>query len=413
MLGELYRRILQRGSIDEMELKKTLKELQRALLTADVEVEQVLKLTKRIEERFKGEAKKSINTTKLLGRVIYEELKDLLGREGELPLEPQKVMLVGLYGAGKTTTAAKLARYFSQRGLKSYLASVDFDRPAGREQLRQLAPKAQATYIDGESPREVVERAEEAYRKGGVVVLDTPGRNALDEDLLRELREVWEAFQPHRVVLVVAADTGSAVKKHAKALSEAVPLDGVIITKFEGSGRAGGALSAAAEVGIPIYFLGTGEKLEELEPFKQEWVVKKLLGLPTLEKVAEEVGRAKAESLGEFSLLAFQEQMKALKGSSLSSLISSLGISVPEEMLLKGEVEMKKMDAIINSMTPEERANPELVVKSPSRIRRIARGSGTAEGDVKKLLKQFFKAKKLFKKMKRNRGMLGRLLTGG
>jgi len=414
MLKDIYRKILGKGSIDDLELKATLKELQRALLAADVDVPLVLEKTKAIEKRFKEERAKSLSSSKLLSRIVYEELKDLFGKEGRLPLKEQKIMLVGLYGMGKTTTAAKLAHYFQKRGIGAVLASADFDRPAGREQLRQLAEKVGAKYVEGSSPEEVVEKARDV--KGKVVILDTAGRNALDEALLQELKEVYESFKPDAVVFVVGADVGSGIKKHLQRLREAVPVTGGIITRFEGSGRAGGALSAFYEEDVPVLFVGTGEKIEDLEEFSKEEAIKKMLGIPSLKGMAKELMEVKnLEPTTEFSLISFQQQMKALGGMSLGKLFGNMGLELPQDALIKGEQELKKMDAIINSMTPYERNHPEVVVKSPSRIRRIAKGSGTSEQEVKKLLKQFFKAKKLFKKMKRNRGMLGKLqqLMGG
>ncbi len=428
-LGEKLREAIQkftgRSVVDENAVKQLIKDLQRVLIAGDVEVKLVFQLSKKIEERIKKEETKGASLREHTLKIVYEELEKLLQGEKYSPeIKKKRIMLVGLYGSGKTTTAGKLALFYKNRGLSVAVVGADFDRPAAREQLKQLAEKIGVKYYSsGNNTEEAVKNAIKESKED-VIIIDTAGRNAFNDELGEEIKNIYNISKPEEVFLVLPADSGKVAKKHAMQFNEFVPLNGVVITRMEGSGKGGGALSSVASLKIPVAFIGTGEKLEDLEIFDAKKFVGKLLGVPDLAGLIEKVKEVqrkfdiKEEDLEEFTVENFYKQLQATKSmGSLSGIMASFGMSnVPKDMIKKSEEEMQKFEAIINSMTKEERKHAEIITKERGRVERIAKGAGVKSEDVRKFLNQFFKMEKMMKKLKGNRNVKKRLeglLKGG
>lgn len=411
--------------LDTREVDAIIKELQRVLLRADVDVRLVLDLSERIKKKFfSQEIPPGFSKRDVLVKILYDELVALLGGEVQAPYTvprvPYRIMLIGIEGSGKTTTAAKLARYLKNAGYRVGLVAADTHRPGAYEQLQQLAAKVGVDFYGdpgATDPRIVVERGlrELGSRGVQVFVIDTAGRHKDEESLMQEAVELYRVLKPDDVVLVIDATLGKEVAKQAKAFRERLPLGHVIITKLDGSAKGGGALSAVAATGARIAFIGTGEKPEDFDVFDPRKFVARLLGMPDLEALLsrfraleeKERERVKLIASGRFTLLDLREQLIELrKMGPLSKILEMLGGSPipvkgsPEE----GEKDIDKWLAIMNSMTQEELLRPEIIDRS--RMVRIARGSGTTVRDVKKLLESYSQAKKLMKQLSRSRARL-------
>jgi signal recognition particle subunit SRP54 len=403
--------------VDEQAVNELVKEIQKALITADVNVKLVFELSKRMKEKaLSKEMLKGATVRQHVIKVIFEELESILGQSYTPRLDRHKVMLVGLYGSGKTTTSAKIAYHYSKKGLKPLLVSVDNDRPAAKEQLRQLSEKIKVPFCthDG-SGVEIVKKCMQGS-KADVTIVDTAGRNAFDEGLAKELKDLYAEFRPDEVFLVVSADIGQVAGKHAKAFSQAVPITGVIVTKMDGSGKAGGALSAVAETGTKLAFIGLGEKVESFEVYNSERFVSKLLGMPDFQSLMEQMKEIeksiKVEGEQEFDLETFYAQMKAAKSAGpLSGLMTNMmgQMNVSKDMAENMDTMMAKFETIINSMTRAEKKDPELIRKSSTRAERIAKGSGTSEKEVRALVNQFMKSKEIYQKLSKDRGFRNKM----
>ncbi len=402
-----FERLRLGGDVDD-----ALREIQRALILSDVNVKTVKELTERIKERIREEKKKypGVPARDLAYKIIFEEIVNIMGGKGRpFPVVPQKILLVGLFGSGKTTTAAKLAKWFKKRGLKPLLVALDVHRPAAYHQLKQLAEKVGVDFYGEEGARDPVGIAERALEvQADVYIFDSAGRSALDDELMEELRRIKEVVIPDKTLLVIPADIGQVAAREAREFNERVGIDGVVITKMDGSGKAGGALTACHEAGVPVYFIGTGESPDDLEEFDAERFVGRLLGVPDLKALMERF-QGKEEDLeellkGEFDINAFYKQLKAFNEMGpLDKVLQMLGIStVPEDVIEDARKKFKKYDAIYKSMTKQERAHPEIL--NESRIRRIARGSGTTVEDVRAFLRDYRRAKKMFEKLRKSRG---------
>ncbi len=406
--------------VDEKLINELVKDIQRALLQSDVNVNLVLNLTKRIKERaLKEKPPKTISQKEFLIKVVYEELVAFLGGEEykiEVKHKPFKIMLVGLFGSGKTTTAGKLGRYFSKRGFKVALMGLDVHRPAAPEQLEQIADKAKVHCFINKKEKnalKLLKQYESELNKFDVVIADTAGRDALSKDLIDEINRLHTEFKPDENFLVISGDIGQAAEFQAKAFHEACKITGVIVTKLEGTAKGGGALSACAVTGAPVVFIGVGEKVDDLEHFNPQRFVGRLLGMgdieTLLEKAKEAITEEEAEDLGkkflkgEFNLLDLYEQMEAVKKmgplSKIVEMIPGFGqVNLPKEMLQGQEENLKKWKHVMQSMTKEELEDPEIITSS--RIERIAKGSGCSTSTVRELLKQYRQGKKLMKMMK-------------
>jgi signal recognition particle subunit SRP54 len=416
-LENIFSKVRNRGRLNERDIDEVSREIRLALLEADVNVRVVKAFIGRVKERAVGqELSKALDPGQQFIKIVHEELVETLGgTTGKLTMSskpPTVVMLAGLQGSGKTTAAGKLARLLKSQGLQPLLVGADLQRPAAVEQLRVLAGRVDVPfYSDPSDPVTVARGAiEEAQRLGrNIVIVDTAGRLQIDTELMDELRAIDAAVEPQNTLLVVDAMTGQEAVNVAEAFNEAVGLDGVILTKIDGDARGGAALSVKEVVGKPILFAGTGEKLDEFEPFHPDRMAGRILGmgdvLTLIEKVEstfEEDEKRKAEEIlssGRFTLEDFLEQMQQVKR--MGPLQNVLGMlpGVPKE-IKNAEIddrEIARVEAIIRSMTPEERRKPDLI--NGSRRARIAKGSGVTTSEVNNLLKQFKQVQSMMKGM--------------
>jgi len=427
------KKLLRASAVDEDAVRELIRDLQRALLMADVNVRLVLDLSRRVEERaLKEEIPPGISRREHVIKVVYEELTRFLGeRQVPLKIDPKRrnvFMLVGIQGSGKTTTAAKLARYLQKRGYRTALICADTYRPGAYAQLRQLADQINVPVYGDEDESDPVRIALDGLRRFenyDVILIDTAGRHKDETSLIDEMRRLESKIHPDETILVIDGTIGQQAATQAEAFHKATPIGSIIVSKLDGSAKGGGALSAVTATGAPIKFIGTGEKIDDLEPFDPPRFVGRLLGMGDLQGLLERVReaevkvpkrRAKAFLSGRFTLTDMYEQFEAMQKmgpiSKILRMIPGFGYEIPDEMMEVAGEQIKKWRAIIQSMTPEERENPK-IIKS-SRIRRIARGSGTSERDVKLLLQQYNRLKKMVKALRRRRiPFLGRTgLTG-
>jgi len=413
--------------IDEAAVKSLVKDLQRALLLGDVNVQLVYDLSKRIEKRSLSEKPDpGVSMNEHVLKIVYNELISLMGTGKKIELRPQKIMVCGLFGSGKTTQIGKIAKYLKVRGLGVGSICADVTRPAAFEQLQQLSEVVGCDFYGSKIEKKAENIVSDGLKKlkNEVIIADTSGRSALDEELIEELKRVEKAFKPDERILIISADIGQIAKKQAEEFDKAVGLTGIVVTKMDGSAKGGGALSAVAASGAKIMFLGTGEKIADIEEFNPEKFVGELLGVPDFEalmkKIREAAPEMEKEMKGipeEFDLETFYKQMKsAKKMGPLKGILGNLGLSdVPKEILEESEKKLDIYEAIISSMTKDERKNPEIIKKSQLRIERIAKGSGTEPGSVKKFLAEFFKMKKVYEKLRKSKGLqknLEKMLKG-
>ncbi|MEM1606755.1 MAG: signal recognition particle protein Srp54 [Candidatus Bathyarchaeia archaeon] len=421
-LYESLKKIFGAPTVDENIIRELVRDLQRALLQADVNVRLVLDLSKRIEDRaLREKVPSGIPRKEHVVKVVYEEIVRLLGEKAvPLNITPGKrsvFMLVGIQGSGKTTTTAKLARYFQKKGLKVALICADTFRAGALAQLSQLAAQINVPIYGDEREKNPIKVALDGLKKFenyDVVIVDTAGRHKDEKSLVEEMKMLQEAIKPNEVILVIDGTIGQQAAIQAKAFHEATPLGSIIVTKLDGSARGGGALSAVAATGAPIKFIGTGEKIDDLEVFDPPRFVGRLLGMGDLRSLLEKVREAetkvpeeriKAMLSGRFTLTDMYEQFEAIRSmgpfSRILKMIPGLGYEIPDDLISVAEDRLEKWRVIIQSMTPEERENPRII--NASRIRRIARGSGTSEKDVKDLLKQYMLMRKMMKTLRRRR----------
>ncbi|MCK4319287.1 signal recognition particle protein [Candidatus Micrarchaeota archaeon] len=419
-LRQLISKITKKPYIDESEVKLFIKDLQRILISSDVEVKLVFQLSKNIEKRALTEEKKQgLTLREHLLKVVYDELVALMGESYSPRIDKHKVLLLGLFGSGKSTTASKLAYFYKKKGLSVLLVGADVERPAAQEQLEQLASQIEVEYFTIKGEKDASKIVDEALKnsKENVIIVDSAGRSAFDGELKDELKGISDSLKPDESFLVVSGDIGQVAGKQAKEFSEALPITGVVVTKMDGRGKGGGALSAVAATGSKIAFIGTGEKKDDFEIYNSSKFVERLLGIPDIEGLMEKMKHiAESEKLEQkqfekFTIKAFYQQMKAAKKMGpLDGVFSMMGLSdVPEEVLHQGETKLKRFEAIINSMTEDERENAELVKKSKSRIDRISKGAGVASEEVREFLSQFFKMEGMFKRFKKDRGFRKKL----
>ncbi len=429
-------RLRGRGRLTEDNIGEALREVRTALLEADVALPVVREFIEAVRTRAVGQqVLKSLSPGQELVRVVRDELTRLMGEASEgLKLNvapPAVILLAGLQGSGKTTTAAKLARHLKLRDKKNVmLVSVDVYRPAAIEQLRLLAADIDVDFCDSEAdekPVDIVERAlaEARRRVRDVIIVDTAGRLHVDDEMMQEVRQLHAVAQPVETLFVVDSMTGQDAANTARAFGDALPLTGVILTKADGDARGGAALSIRSVTGKPIKFIGVGEKVDALEPFHPDRMASRILGmgdvLGLIEEAEQKLDREKAEKLAEklkkgrdFGLDDFQGQIREMRNmGGMAGLLDKLpGVpagAAGANLAGFGDKEMVRFDAIINSMTPQERRFP-AVIKG-SRRRRIAAGSGTEVQDVNRLLKQFAQMQKMMKRMRKKGGMAN-LLRG-
>lgn len=421
----------------EKAVEEFVRDLQRELLKSDVNVKLVLELSQRIKERALKEPPPSLVSRRdWFVKIVYDELSRFFGGDVEPRVDPPRIpwiiMLVGVQGSGKTTTAGKLALFYQRRGYKTGLVSTDTYRPGALDQLKTLAERVGALFYGEASgdPEAIAERGvrELLSRGAEIVIVDTAGRHGYGEEerLLEEMKRISKRINPDEIMLVIDASMGQKAYDLAKRFHSYTPVGAIIVTKLDGTARGGGALSAVAATGASIKFIGLGEKLEELEVFKPRRFAGRILGLGDLEGLLErlkEIEDAKAleetaEEIarGKITLRALYRQLKAAKSmGSLSKILqylpgTGLFLNVSKETLKLGDEKIRKWLAIMDSMTYEELDNPDIIDKS--RIRRIAVGSGVEVEDVKELLSHYKSMKKLLAKLKRDKTLLRRLGLG-
>ena len=450
-LGESLRNTLAKlaksGTIDEKSIKEMVRDMQRALLQADVNVKLALKLTREIERRAIDEKPNAgVSAREHVVKIVYEELVKVLGTPRELKPRKMTIMMVGLYGQGKTTTCGKLGKWFAKKGLKVGFIAADVHRPAAYEQLKTLAVQSNAIFygepdawkgqeaddtnaqLAGQTAARIVERGIKELRpKCDVIIVDTAGRDKLEEGLIEEMKQVFEIAKPDEKFLVMDAQVGQQAGPQARAFHEAVQVTGVIITKLDGTAKGGGALSAVSETNAPVMWIGVGEKIDDLEKFDQARFVSRLLGMgdiQTLLEKAQEVVKdedkaeetAKKIMQGRFSLVEMREQMEMLSGMGpLSKVLDMIpGFASARSRMQNAQMEatQKKFEqfkTIMGSMTRYEMENPG-EIKS-SRIKRISRGAGVDPKEVKELLQYYETSKRTMKGIAGNKKMQRKLMA--
>jgi signal recognition particle subunit SRP54 len=421
-LNDALKKVFRAPVMDEKTVKELVRDLQRALLQADVNVKLVLEVSKRIEERaLKEKVPPGVSRREHVVKVVYEELTRFLGEKpASLKIEPGKrkvIMLVGIQGSGKTTASGKLAKYFQKRGLKTALVCTDTYRPGAYDQLNQLASRANIP-VYGEPKEKKSEKIAlmglKQFKDYDLVIIDTAGRHKEEKGLIDEMKRLEKVIKPDETILVIDGTIGQQASIQAKALHEATPIGSILVSKLDGSARGGGALSAVAAIGAPIKFISSGEKLDDIEPFVPSRFVGRLLGMGDLQSLVDKVRDAevkvpekkvRAFMSGKFTLTDMYEQFESMKKvgplKGLLKMIPGMSYNIPDEQMNMAEDALKKYRVIIQSMTPKEREKPKIL--SSSRIRRVARGSGTTEKDVKQLLTQYNQMRKMMKTFRRKR----------
>ena len=415
-LDSIFSHLRGRGKLTEANIKEAMREIRLALLEADVNFQVVKDFVQRVREKSLGqEVMRSLTPGQQVIKIVRDELTALMGEEHRplsmAPQAPTIVLLMGLQGSGKTTTAAKLARTMREAGHRPLLVAADVYRPAAMQQLQTLGDSLTIPVYMEEGSRDAVAICRHAREHAlahdrDVLILDTAGRLQIDETLMQELQEIKHATPPHHSLLVVDAMTGQEAVKVATTFDEIVGIDCTVLTKLDGDARGGAALSIKAVVGKPIQFIGMGEKLDALEPFHPDRMASRILGmgdvLTLIEKAERSIDHETAAALEQkirqaaFTLEDFREQLQQLKEMGpLDSLMSMIPGVKGAKLPSVDESELKKVEAIISSMTPAERQSHHII--NGSRRKRIARGSGTSVEDVNRLLKQFAQTQKLMK----------------
>ncbi|BAD40450.1 signal recognition particle protein [Symbiobacterium thermophilum] len=438
-LQEAFKRLRGKGKLTESDVNEALREVRLALLEADVNFKVVKSFIARVKERAVGqEILESLNPAQMVIKIVYEELVALMGGESVglnmADRPPTIIMLCGLQGAGKTTHAAKLALKLKKEGKKPLLVAADVYRPAAIKQLEVLGEQVGVpVYSEGDqaSPVDIAQHAVAyaAEERRDVIIVDTAGRLTIDEELMEELQQIKARIQPHDTLLVLDAMIGQDAVTTAEHFHTKLGIDGVILTKLDGDTRGGAALSVREVTGRPIKFVGVGEKLDALEPFYPDRLASRILGmgdvLTLIEKAQEQVDRKQAEEMArkmlkaQFDFEDFLEQLRALQRMGpLQDILKMLpGVGAQLKDINIDEKELKHIEAIILSMTPKERRNPDII--NVRRRERIARGSGRPIAEVHRLIKQFEQTRKLMKqlggmeKMLKRGGKLPRLPGGG
>ncbi len=420
-LNGALRKLARSSTVDEATIKTVVRDIQRALIQADVNVKLVLQLTKTIEKRaLEEQPPAGVSKKEHIIKIVYEELTEFLGTEAKpigIKEKPTVLLTVGIQGSGKTTSIAKLARYFQKRGYKVGLVCSDTWRPGAYHQLKQLVEPFGVEVFGDPKEKDAVKLAREGveyFKERGVdvIIVDSAGRHKEEKGLIEEMKRISSSINPHEVILVIDGTLGQQAYNQALAFKEATPIGSIIVTKLDGSAKGGGALSAVAATGAPIKFIGVGERIDDLEPFDPKRFVSRLLGLGDIQGLLEKFEelqkqqRLKEEDVekflrGKFNLKDMYTQLEAMGKmgplKQILQMIPGMGYSLPDDMVKVGEEKLRRYRIIMDSMTEEELENPDII--SYSRIKRIARGSGTTTREVRELLNQYHQMKKMFKSM--------------
>jgi signal recognition particle subunit SRP54 len=406
--------------VDDTLIQELIKDIQRALLVSDIQVSLVFELTKKIKQRLQTEKTPATITKKEhIIQIVYDELTAIMGTgTATLALEhkPTIVLLVGLFGNGKTTTTAKLAKYYTKRAKKVAIISIDTTRPAAFTQLKQLGEQIHVPVFGDptqKDPVKVYQSQQEHLQDFDIVFVDTAGRDALTPELVTEITQIQHAVKPHQTVLIMNADIGQSAQAVARGFKEQCAVTGVIISKMDGTAKGGGALTACAIVQAPVLFIGTGEKVDEFSEFKPRNFVGQLLGMGDIEtllvKAQDAFDQVNTQDLskrllkGEFTLIDLYEQMQAMQkmgplGKVMELIPGFSSAQLPKEALAVQEEKMKLWKFVMDSCTKAELEDPSII--SVTRIERIAKGSGTDEKEVRELLKHYKQSKKMIKVFK-------------
>lgn len=434
MLGSLgenltntMKKLVGMSVIDKKTVKEVVKEIQRALIQSDVNIALVLDLSKKIEKRALDEKPpKGITPREHVITIIYEEMVNLLGSEAvglDINQKPYKILLLGLQGSGKTTTIGKMCKYLIKKGFNPAVVCTDTWRPAAYEQLKQLTEEMQIPLYgdpDNNDALDLAEKGLKEFKNKKVIIFDTAGRHKQEDDLIAEMDELDNIIEPTEAMLVIDGTIGQQAGEQARAFSKATDIGSIIITKLDGSAKGGGAMSAVAETGAPIKFIGTGERIDDFELFDPERFISRLLGMgdiqTLIEKAEENIDEDVAEKtmnnmmIGKFTLTDVKNQFDMMNNmgpmQQILNMIPGLGGKIPKEASKMTEDKIDTYKVMMSSMTQEEMDNPKLIKQS--RIQRIARGAGVEESDVKDLLKYYNNTKKAMKGM----GKRGRLGSG-
>lgn len=421
-LKSAFNRLVTSMTVDKKVIEEVVADIRRSFLQSDVNVQLANELAEKIRKRSLEEKTPSGMTKReQVLKIVYEELVNFLGREFEplkLIKKPSIILMAGLLGSGKTTSVAKLARYLQKQGHKVGVICADVYRPAGLEQLQQLVQQINVP-VYGEKnekdPIKIIKNGLREFSKKDVIIVDTAGRHRQAEELMQELKQIHDVLKPDETILVIDGTIGQSAKVQAEAFHKVAPIGSILVTKLDGTSKGGGTLSACSVTGAKVKFIGTGEKLDDFEVYNPERFVSRLLGLGDLQTLLEKAKEAeikpeKVEKIveGKFSLQDFMSQLESIQ--KMGSLKSMLGmipgfgmLKVPEDVLEKQEEKMKSYRYIIQSMTPQERENPEII--SGSRIKRIAKGSGRSESEVRELLTQYNQMKKIIKQLGGMKGL--------
>ena len=439
-LGDVFSRLKGRGALSEKDVDEAMREVRRALLEADVALAVVKDFIDKVKTRAVGaEVLKSITPGQQVIKIVHDELVEMLGGGADTSISlqaaaPVPILMVGLQGSGKTTSTAKIAKRFEARDKRRVLmASLDTRRPAAQEQLKILGEQtgvATLPIVAGQQPVQIARRAIEAARLGGydIVMLDTAGRIHIDEALMQEVAEVRDVAQPHETLLVADSLTGQDAVNVAQQFKDRIGVTGIVLTRTDGDGRGGAALSMRAVTGVPIKVLGTGEKLDQIEDFRADRVAGRILGMgdvvSLVEKAAETIDADKAQKIaakmkkGQFDLDDMAEQLQQMKRmGGMKGVLGMLpGVAKTQAQAANAHMDdsiIKRQAAIISSMTKAERRNPALL--NASRKRRVAAGSGTEVQEINRLLKLHRQMADMMKQMARQKGggLLGKLFGGG
>ena len=410
-----------KSRLSEEDIEDIVKEIQRSLLQADVDVGLVQDLSDSIETRALEEEPPAGTTPRdWVLRIVYEELVALVGESTELPLEEQTIMLAGLYGSGKTTTAAKMAWWFSTKGLRPAIIQTDTDRPGAYDQAKEMAERAEVEFYgdpDEDDPVKIAREGLAETENADVRIVDTAGRDGLNEELIEQIERIEQEVQPDRNLLVLDAAMGQSAKSQAADFEAAIGIDGVVITKLDGTAKGGGALAAVNETDSTIAFLGSGETVKDIERFEPSGFISRLLGMGDLKQLTERVERAMEETQGDgdedwdpedmlegqFTLKDMRKQMQTMNNmgplDQVMDMIPGLGgglmDQLPDDAMDVTQERMRDFDVIMDSMTEEELENPRVV--GQSRTERICRGSGKPEERVRELLQQHKQMEQMLK----------------
>ncbi|MCZ7393385.1 MAG: signal recognition particle protein Srp54 [Candidatus Methanoperedens sp.] len=414
-LQSALKKLVGASRIDEKIVDEVVKDIQRAMLQADVNVKHVMELSQKIKQRSLKEAPPSgMNPREHVIRIVYQELINILGKTANVKLAPQTIMMVGLQGSGKTTTTAKLARYFQRKGLKAAVICADTFRAGAYDQLKTLCDRMGIFFYGEKDVKDAVaitQRGLKAVEKYDVKIVDTAGRHALEKDLIKEMEDIHKIAKPDHKFLVLDAAMGQLASEQARAFNASIGITGVVITKLDGTAKGGGALSAVSETDSAIAFIGVGETTDDLEKFEADRFISRLLGMGDIKSLIEKAEETlKTEEFdveamlsGKFSLKDMYKQMEAVnKMGPLKQVMSmiplgKMGMKVSDDMFAVTQERMKKYKYIMDSMTDKELEDPKHI-NSP-RITRIARGSGTKYEEVRELLKYHKMMQKTIKGM--------------